>query len=673
MIFFQTCSNPKCNTIRKIPNFFSPLIIVAAIISICEMFQPEFGNLTIGPPTDISFGLKIVIAICVFVWMTATFWFDLKNDLKFPGFQIKFPKYSQHIDIFTLLLGVFAIFALFTEVAFQFYIFVSNYRTFQDLPNWQFTLTLNLFLLVGTGLYLTNLICSLTSLTKSKIYISLIVLLGLILLSYIFIDFFVYYFYNENLFRQFMSWGSNNNFLHEPFKAIFTFSGFSFIIPICMLAVLIALMLIGIPMGMITLSISIFTAILYLGPSGLELVTSKISSELETNFLIATPFLFLIAFTFKNTTIVSEAWEFLSFFAKRFHGGGIIQTVIIGFLLAIILGILGAEILLLSIFVLPKLIDANYNRSMSIGLICALGTLAVLVSPSILVQFLSEDININIRYLNLAGILPAIFLIITYSVYALIRIKINPKFAPKTTDVQKYNTLNRNIKLNELIVPGSLFTFFGFIIYGIYWRSLNIEIAAAIGCIGTLVIMLISKKITFKGISTITTETMIFSGALVWRFLGAFTFYNIFVIVGGSNFLKSILDIFSNEVLGITILAIIMILVFFGFFMEWILIVLLTKGTFAETIFLLAPKLNLTPDQGFIWFGILTALVIQIGLLTPPFATANLWLKKMYPRDIKLSEINRAVIPFIFIQITILIAVVLFPKLIFFLPELFLG
>ena len=220
-----------------------------------------------------------------------------------------------------------------------------------------------------------------------------------------------------------------------------------------------------------------------------------------------------------------------------------------------------------------------------------------------------------------------------------------------------------------MIAVGLCILLIGAVMGSIYGGVASVTEAAAVGCVGALIVAAVRNKFNWDVLSAAMLGTMTTVGTIIWLVLGAVSFVGIFNLVGGGEFMRSLFLDMGLSAMG-TVIVMMLILMVLGTFMEWIAIVLITVPVFAPVVMTLAPELGLTEDQAKIWFGILFVMNIQIYFLSPPFGPACFWLKSVAPKDVTLQEIFVAVLPFIGLQIVGLFLVMYFPQIALFLPEL---
>ena len=183
-----------------------------------------------------------------------------------------------------------------------------------------------------------------------------------------------------------------------------------------------------------------------------------------------------------------------------------------------------------------------------------------------------------------------------------------------------------------------------------------------------IIVASVRNAFSWKLLQEALAGTMTTVGTIIWLILGAVSFVGIYNLIGGSDFMRSLITGLGLPPLGI-ILVMMLVLMVLGTFMEWIAIVFITVPVFAPVVVALAPELGLDPSWAAIWFGVLFVMNIQIYFLSPPFGPACFWLKSVAPKDVTLQEIFIAVLPFIVLQIIGMLLVMFIPEIALWLPE----
>jgi tripartite ATP-independent transporter DctM subunit len=423
---------------------------------------------------------------------------------------------------------------------------------------------------------------------------------------------------------------------------------------------MIGLMALGIPLGVVTMTVSIGTALAYFGVPGLFLVASNAQGLLEAYPLVAVPLFVLMANILERSGVAEDLFDAMSIIAGRLRGGVAVQTTLVAVLMAAMTGIMGGEIVMLGLIALPQMLRLGYDSKLAMGTICAGGSLATLIPPSVIMIIYGLTANVSISDLFLGGFLPGLLLASLYITYILIRTHLQPELAPLPSEgIIQMTSAEKAAKMKGLILPILLIIW---VLGSIYGGIATVTEAAAVGVFGAAAAT--RRKLSWEMIQEALRKTMITVATIVWLILGAVSFVGIYNIIGGNTFVQGLLTGLDLPPLGV-IFVIMGILIVLGTFMEWIAIAYITVPIFAPVVV----GLGFDP----IWFGVLFVMNIQIYFLSPPFGPACFWLKSVAPPEITLQEIFLAVLPFIALQIIGLTLVMFFPEIVLYLPRVVGG
>lgn len=420
---------------------------------------------------------------------------------------------------------------------------------------------------------------------------------------------------------------------------------------------LLALMVLGTPLGVATLLVSVATSLIYFGLPGLFLVSSNVYHVLENYSLVAVPLFVFMAGILERSGIAESLFDAMAELGGSFPGSLGIQTCVVAVFLAAMSGIMGGEIVMLGMIALPQMFRLGYDRKLSIGIICASGALATLIPPSIVMIVYGVTANVSISDLFLGGTGPGLLLASIYMLYIYSRARLNPGLAPAVPVKEGAKGPRKWAAVRALVAPLFVITS---VMGTIYSGIASVTEAAAIGACAAILVALLRRRLTYVMIRDTFRQTVLTVGSVVWLVLGAVSLVGIYNIIGGSRFLQGVLE--GLDWHPILVILLMMAIVFLlGTFMEWIAIVFITVPIFAPVV------VGFGYDP--IWFGVLFAMNIQIYYLSPPFGPACFFLKSVAPADVTLQEIFASVWPFVLMQIAGLLLVLFFPQIALFLPE----
>ena len=642
----------------------STFYLIAALATLVEVFS----RYVLNKPTYWAF--ETVMVSVAAAWMLSAGYVTLKKrHISITVIHnIASPSVRWWLDLFAMLVGVFALYMLLSDASIRSYVSIERLEKSGSAFNSPLPMMMKFLMVVGAFMYLAQLLLNLHRHVRSNLAKTLVKLFAAYAFAY-FLAGILGHGFGIEIFSGFTDAITDLGKSLDPSKTLQLRKMDLGTISIIMVVLLIALMMTGMPLGIVTLFVSVIMAIGFFGPRGLFLVSSNAAGLLEHYSLVAVPFFVLMASILERAGIAEDLFDAMSIFAGNMRGGVAVQTTIVAVILAAMSGVMGGEIVMLGLVALPQLFRLGYDRKLSIGLICAAGALATLIPPSIITIVYGVSAEVGIGDLFMAGAIPGIMLATFYAGYVLLRVNLNPALAPTAAEVAQITGQEQKLSRERLVAVILCVILISMVMGSIYGGIASVTESAAVGCVGSLFIAAVRNRFNWSVISSSLMGTMTTVGTIIWLILGAVSFVGIFNLVGGGDFIRSLFLNLGLGALG-TVFVMMLILMVLGTFMEWIAIVLITVPVFAPVVATLAPELGLTEDQAKIWFGILFVMNIQIYFLSPPFGPACFWLKSVAPKDVTLQEIFISVLPFIALQIIGLMLVMFFPQIALFLPEL---
>jgi tripartite ATP-independent transporter DctM subunit len=347
------------------------------------------------------------------------------------------------------------------------------------------------------------------------------------------------------------------------------------------------------------------------------------------------------------------------------RGGLGLAVILVSTVLAATTGIVGASVVAMGLMAGPTLLRRGYDRGMSSGIICASGTLGILIPPSIMLVVyggLTGMKETSVGNLFAAAFLPGLLLSGLYCAYVLVRCGINPKLGPPIPLEERTATLAQKVGMTmKSFVPpfGLILVVMGTILAGVATPTE----AAALGCAGALVLALFYRKLSWSVISHASLATARTTAMIMALFVGGKLFSTVFLFMGGGDVVSDFLLGMENRYI---VLAIMMAVVFIlGMFIDWAAILLVTVPIFTP----IAADLGFNP----LVFAMLMCINLQTSFLTPPFGYALFYFKGVAPPEYTMGDVYRGIIPFVIIQIIGLLCCISFPQIITYLPGVFFG
>jgi len=431
-------------------------------------------------------------------------------------------------------------------------------------------------------------------------------------------------------------------------------------LPAWMFLVLTLLLLLGFPVAFTLLGTSLFFGLIGFGWDFFNLLPLRIWGIITNFTLVAVPLFIFMGVMLERSKLAKDLLEAMSLIFGKKQGGLAISVIVVGGLLGASTGIVGATVVTMGLLALPTMMKRGYQHELATGTIVASGTLGQIIPPSIVLVLLGDIIGVSVGDLFIGALLPGLLLVLFYIFYVLLLSFLRPNLAPPVpfeaiqSDFGKISKKSYIIK--ALFPPLVLIiTVLGSIFAGIASPTE----AAGVGAFGALLLALINKRLTLSVLKETMLTTTHLTSMVFIILVGATAFGLVFRGLGGDMIVREFISHIPFGKWGI--LATVMTLIFIlGFFLDFIEI------TFIH-IPVLAPIMK---SMGFdpVWFAILFALNLQTSFLTPPFGFALFYLKGVSPPGITTEEIYKGVVPFVVIQILVLLLVALFPELATYLP-----
>ena len=413
---------------------------------------------------------------------------------------------------------------------------------------------------------------------------------------------------------------------------------------------LLALISIGVPMGFASGFMGAVLVFLNIGEHALGILLSRYYSLVVTYSFLSVPLFIFMASLLERSNIARDLYDALNAWLRKTRGGVGVVTAIMATIMAAMSGIIGGEIVLLGLIALPQMLRLKYDQDMSIGIICASGSLGTMIPPSIVLIIYGLTTETSITMLFQEAIVPGLMISALIITYILIRTRLQPHLDPLSDEPPL--TLKEKISYLPGLLPpiGIVIIVLGSIYSGIT----GITEAAGMGVVATLIIIFARKELTVFLFKDALTRTFKASGTILTITFGATVLAGAYSLAGGPKYVAETILAYDLKPMYLIFMMQLMFLVM-GAFMDWVGIVLLAMPVFLPIVL----ALGFDP----IWFGILFCVNMQVSFLSPPFGPAAFYLKSVAPPHISLTDIFRGFAPFIVIQLIVLACVMFFPEM----------
>ena len=408
----------------------------------------------------------------------------------------------------------------------------------------------------------------------------------------------------------------------------------------------------------------------------INLIPNRIYGVLVNQNLFAVPLFVFMGSMLEKSRIVDDLLKNMALVFGMFPGGLGISVIVVGMLLAASTGIVGATVVTMGILSLPTMLKTGYRSSLACGTLCATGTLGQIIPPSICLVLLGEVISnayqqsqlnqgvfapdfVSIGDLFAGAIIPGLLLVLGYASYVLIVALVKPEEAPS---VQQAHARLSKLEVLKALGRGLLppivlmIAVLGSILAGIATPTE----AASVGALGAILLALAKGELGFRVLREVSIETLRITSMVYLILVGATIFSSVFRGFGGDILIENLLTDLPGGVISATL--IVMLLIFLlGFILDFI-----------EITFMVVPLVGpilLAMGLDPIWLGVMIAINLQTSFLTPPFGFSLFYLRSVAPDDIATAEIYRGVIPFVIMQLALMLLLALQPGLATWLPS----
>ena len=447
-------------------------------------------------------------------------------------------------------------------------------------------------------------------------------------------------------------------------------------VAILMLCLFIFLVLLGFPIAFTLLAMGIGFGFYYYTTQGATigsweeiqanqifyLFNQNTYSVMENDTLVAIPLFLFMGYVVERASIVDRLFFSLYMAARNLPGSMAIAALITCAVFSTASGIVGAVVTLMGLLAFPAMANANYNRQFASGVICAGGTLGILIPPSIMLIVYAAIAELSPLRLYAAAVFPGLLLAGMYILYVIVRVGINPSIAPKPRMEDVPPPMKVFVDLMVSFVP--LTVLIMLVLGSILGGLATPAEAAAMGALGGLVLAAMYRSLTWQKVKESVFLTAKATAMVCWLFVGSWTFASVFSLLGGH-------DVIEHWVLGLNLepwmfLVLAQLIIFLlGWPLEWSEILIIFVPIFLPML----DNFGVNPY----FFAMLVALNLQTSFLTPPMAMSAYYLKGVLRDKIQLVEIFKGLMPYLGIVIFCMFLMYQFPGIALWFPDYLFG
>lgn len=409
----------------------------------------------------------------------------------------------------------------------------------------------------------------------------------------------------------------------------------------------------------------------------LHALPSRLYGIINNPILMAVPLFVFMGSVLEKTQIAEQLLTHMASLFGQLRGGLVFSVFFVGMLLAASTGIVGATVVTMGLMSLPSLIKQGYSPSFSAGAICATGTLGQIIPPSIALILLGDVLSnayqqaqlsmgvfssqsVSVGDLFAGALIPGLLLVLLYVLYTIGMILFKPEQFPKV-DKGTIKEKNWRAILLALLPPLLLiFLVLGSILLGIATPTE----ASAVGGMSALIIALSRRQLSLSVLIAVMRDTLKITAMVFMILIGASVFSLVFRGLGGEQLIHQLLTNMPGGTVG-AMLLVMLVIFLLGFILDFIEI------TFV-VVPLVAPVL-LAQGIDPVWLGVMFAINLQTSFLTPPFGFALFYLRGVATDLVSSIQIYRGVIPFVIIQLLMMVLLSFWPTLATWLPSKIYG
>jgi tripartite ATP-independent transporter DctM subunit len=419
----------------------------------------------------------------------------------------------------------------------------------------------------------------------------------------------------------------------------------------------------GFPIAFTLMALGLGFGYLGMGDIIFNLFVQRTYAVMTNEVLIAVPLFVFMGYIVERANILDRLFHALQLASGNIPAALAVATLATCALFATATGIVGATVTLMGLLAFPAMLRAGYDVRLASGVVCAGGTLGILIPPSIMLILYGATAGVSVVKLYAGAFIPGFLLAGMYMVFVMLRAWMNPALAPRLPrDAVAYplSRVLRELVTGFLPLSGLIAAVLGAILFGLATPSE----AAAMGALGALILAASYRALTLERLKESVFLTARTTALVCWLFIGSFIFSSVFGYLGGQQVIEQF--VLSLDLNPVTFMLLAQVIIFIlGWPLEWTEIIVIFVPIFL-------PLLKLF-DIDPLFFGIIVALNLQTSFLSPPVAMAPFYLKGVAPKHVQIEQIFRGVMPFMYIVVLCMAVLYIWPEVALWLPSVLYG
>ncbi|RCJ39505.1 C4-dicarboxylate ABC transporter [Nostoc punctiforme NIES-2108] len=406
--------------------------------------------------------------------------------------------------------------------------------------------------------------------------------------------------------------------------------------------------------GILGISLGVFD------PVFLTAMPQRIFGIMANYTLLAIPYFIFMGAMLEKSGIAERLLETMGILLGRLRGGLALAVILVGALLAATTGVVAATVVAMGLISLPIMLRYGYSKELATGVIAASGTLGQIIPPSVVLVVLGDQLGVSVGDLFIGSVIPGLMMASAFALHVLIVAFLKPDLAPALpAEVREIGGKALGRRVIQVMIPPLILILL--VLGSIFFGIATPTEAGAVGCGGAIALAAANRKLTLESLRQVCDATLRITSMVVFILFGSTAFSLVFRGLNGDRFMFDVLANLPGGKTGFLVVSMAVVFIL-GFFID-----------FFEIAFIVVPLFvpvaqNLGIDL--IWYGVVLGANLQTSFLTPPFGFALFYLRGVAPPEVTTKDIYRGVIPFILLQLLVVVLIIVFPGIVSFLPSL---
>jgi len=404
-------------------------------------------------------------------------------------------------------------------------------------------------------------------------------------------------------------------------------------------------------------------ALLLYGPGGTDLPFNQVFKLFNWFPMLTLPMFIYMGYVLSESGIAEDLYRMLHVWFGRVRGGLAIGTIFLMVIISAMNGLSVAGMAIGATIALPEMLRRGYDKVLISGVVQGGSSLGILIPPSVVLVLYGMIARQPVSKLWFAGLVPGLLMAAMFTIYVLVRARMNPDLAPVVDDEELNMPLSEKLALARAgVIPFLIF----FLMTGLFvFGYTSLVESSAVGAAAATGAAIFKRRMSWKLLRDTAMKTLGVSCMFLWLILAALAFGAVFDGIGA---VKAVEDLFINKWDLSPWSVIIMMQLSFvvmGMFLDDTAMLVIVAPLYIP----LVKVLDLGFDNQLIWFGVLYTITCQIAYITPPFGYNLFLMRSLAPKEITLVDIYRSIWPFAAMMVITIIVLMVFPQLALWLPE----